>query len=246
MDLPKKIKPDNLVETIVEIRMNPMCPPELWAGMISAHIQRLGYKYIPAPQLSVRLDKNGKMAVSVESGKENTTQGIFIKDNLRFVMQSNSLSFNCDMGHYVGWDIYQKEIQNVIVAIQECGIAKVFNRVQIRYISEYQNIDIMNYIKGSINIDSEMGTFKNQEMKLNRTDGNMKVYVSLVNMTKRRSANGEERMSSLFDVNIYENFNASDSVEYIINLLNKIHQVEKETFFGLLKSDFIKSLNPEY
>lgn len=246
MDLPKKIKPDNLVETIVEIRMNPMCPPELWAGMISAHIQKLGYKYIPAPQLSVRLDKNGKMAVSVESGKENTTQGIFIKDNLRFVMQSNSLSFNCNMGHYVGWDIYQKEIQNVIVAIQECGIAKDFNRVQIRYISEYQNIDIMNYIKGTINIDSEMGSFKNQEMKLNRTDGNMKVFVSLVNMTKRKSANGEERMSSLFDVNIYENFNDSDSVEFIIKLLNKIHKVEKETFFGLLKNDFVKSLNPEY
>lgn len=246
MDLPKKIKPDNLVETIVEIRMNPMCPPELWAGMISAHIQELGYKYILAPQFSVRLDKNGKMAVSVESGKENTTQGIFIKDNLRFVMQSNSLSFNCDMGHYVGWDIYQEEIRDVIVAIQKCGIANVFNRVQIRYISEYQNIDIMNYINISINIDSEMGTFKNQEMKLNRTDGNMKVYVSLVNMTKRRSANGGERMSSLFDVNVYENFNASDSVEFIIKLLNKIHQVEKETFFGLLKSDFIKSLNPEY
>jgi len=246
MDLPKKIKPDNLVETIVEIRMNPMCPPELWAGMISAHIQKLGYRYIPAPQLSVRLDKNGKMAVSVESGKENTTQGIFIKDNLRFVMQSNSLSFNCNMGHYVGWDIYQKEIQNVIVVIQECGIAKEFNRVQIRYISEYQNIDIMNYIRGTINIDSEIGSFKNQEMKLNRTDGNMKVFVSLVNMTKRKSVNGEERMSSLFDVNIYENFNSSDSVEFIIKLLNKIHKVEKETFFGLLKEGFVKSLNPEY
>lgn len=246
MDLPKRIQPDNLVETIVEIRMNPICAPELWAGMISGHIQQLGYKYIPAPQVSVRLDKNGKMAVSIESGKENTVQGIFIKDNLRFVMQSNSLSFNCNLGHYVGWDIYQKEIQDVIAAIQKCGIAKDFNRVQIRYISEYQNIDIINHIKGTISIDGEIGVFKNQEIKLNRTDGNMKVFVSLVNMTKRKSVNGKECMSSLFDVNIYENFDASDSVDFIIELLNKIHKVEKETFFGLLKSDFIKSLNPEY
>ena len=63
MQLPKKINPDNLIETIVEIRMNPKCPPELWAGMISANIQTLGYKYVPSPQLSVRLDKNGKMQV---------------------------------------------------------------------------------------------------------------------------------------------------------------------------------------
>lgn len=246
MNLPKKIKPDNLVETIVEIRMKPMCPPELWAGMISAHIKNLGYKYIPAPQLSVRLDKNGKMAVSVESGKENTTQGIFIKGNLRFVMQSDSLSFNCNIGHYVGWDIYQKEIRNVISAIQECGIAKDFDRVQIRYISEYLNIDIIDCIKGTININSEIGPFKNQEIKLNRIDGNMKVFVSLVNMTKRKGINGEERMSSLFDVNIYEKFDSSDSVDFIIELLNKIHNAEKETFFGLLKDDFVKSLNPEY
>lgn len=60
MNLPKKINPDNLIETIIEIRMNPICPPELWAGMISARIQELGYNYIPAPQVSVRLDKMGK------------------------------------------------------------------------------------------------------------------------------------------------------------------------------------------
>ena len=54
MNLPKKINPDNLIETIIEIRMNPICPPELWAGMISARIQELGYNYIPAPQVSVR------------------------------------------------------------------------------------------------------------------------------------------------------------------------------------------------
>lgn len=246
MNLPKKIKPDNLVETIVEIRMNPICPPELWAGMLTARIQQLGYKYIQAPQLSVRLDKNGKMSLSVESMKENTTQGIFIKDNLRFIMQGNNLSFNCNMGHYVGWDIYKAEIQSVIIAIQECGIAKEFNRVQIRYISEYQNIDIIDQIQGVINIECKTASFKNQEIKLNRIEDKMKVFVTLVNMTKRKDVKGLERIVSLFDINVYENFDTTDSVEQIMNLLNKIHKVEKETFFGLLKENFVKTLNPEY
>lgn len=246
MDLPKKIKPDNLVETIVELRMKPLCPSELWAGMISEHIKKLGYKYIPAPQFSVRLDENGKMAFSVEGRKDNTTQGIFIKDYLRFVMQSNTLSFNCNIGHYVGWDIYQDEIKKVIVAIQECNIAKEFNRAQIRYISEYQDVDIIDYINGSIMINSnDIGIFRNQEIKLNRTDGNTKIFVSLVNKTRRTNVNGEEYFSSTFDINIYENFNSSDSKE-LIELLNKIHKIEKETFFGLLKEDFLKSLYPEY
>lgn len=247
MQLPKKINPDNLIETIVEIRMNPKCPPELWAGMISANIQTLGYKYVPSPQLSVRLDKNGKMAVSLEKGKENTTYGVFIKEHIRFVMQGDSLSFNCNMGHYVGWNVYQKEIGNVIKALQNCGIAQDFNRVQIRYISEYRDIDIIDYIKGTINIGGDaVGLFRSQEIKLNRTDGNMKVFVSIINKAKRKSVNGEEHESSLFDVNIYENFKESSSVEFIIGALNRIHKIEKETFFGLLTDKFIESLNPEY
>ena len=245
MQLPKKINPDNLIETIVEIRMNPKCPPELWAGMISANIQTLGYKYVPSPQLSVRLDKNRKMAVSLE--KENTIYGVFIKEHIRFVMQGNCLFFNCNMGHYVGWNVYQKEIGNVIKALQDCEIAQDFNRVQIRYISEYRDLDIIDHIKGTINIGSDaIGLFRSQEIKLNRTDGNMKVFVSIINKAKRKSVNGEEHESSLFDVNIYENFQESSSIEYIIDVLNKIHKIEKETFFGLLTDEFIKSLNPEY
>ena len=74
----------------------------------------------------------------------------------------------------------------------------------------------------------------------------MKVFVSIINKAKRKSVNGEERESSLFDVNIYENFKESSSVEFIIGALNKIHKIEKETFFGLLTDKFIESLNPEY
>lgn len=246
MNLPKKINPDNLIETIIEIRMNPICPPELWAGMISTRIQELGYNYIPAPQVSVRLDKNGKMAVSVERGKENITYGIFIKEHIRFVMQGNSLSFNCNMGHYVGWNIYQKEIMDIITAMQECKIAKDFNRVQIRYISEYHDLDIMDCINGNICIGDKTNPFRSQEIKLNRIDENIKIFVSLVNKTKRKNPKGEEYSASLFDVNVYENFENSDSIEMVMSLLDKIHTIEKETFFGLLKKDFIQSLNPEY
>lgn len=74
----------------------------------------------------------------------------------------------------------------------------------------------------------------------------MKVFVSLVNKAKRKNAKGEERISSLFDVNVYENFGFTNSVKIVTNMLDKIHNMEKETFFGLLKKDFIQSLNPEY
>ena len=246
MNLPRKINPDNLIETIVEVRIIPKCPSELWAGMVSVPLMNLGYKYIPAPQLNVRLDKNGKTTVSLNRSEENASSGIFVKENIRFIMDGNSVSFNCNMGHYVGWESYLKEIKDVINTIQECGITQNFNRVQIRYISEYQDIDIIDHINGDICIGDKSNPFKSQEIKLNRIDGNMKIFVSLTNKMKRRNLRGEERFVSLFDVNIYENFEDSDSIETVSTLLDKIHQIEKETFFGLLKQDFIQSLNPEY
>lgn len=150
------------------------------------------------------------------------------------------------MGHYVGWNIYQKEIKNIITAMQECKIAKDFNRVQIRYISEYHDLDIIDYINGNICIGDKTNPFRSQEIKLNRIDENIKIFVSLVNKTKRKNPKGEEYSASLFDVNVYENFENSDSIEMVMSLLDKVHTIEKETFFGLLKTDFIQSLNPEY
>lgn len=244
MELPKKISPDNLIETIVEIRMNPTCPPELWAGMLSVRLMNLGYEYIPAPQLGVRLDKNGKMAVSAGKMKENVPSGIFVKGHVRFVMEGNSISFNCSLGHYAGWSVYKDEIRNVVAAVQECGIANDFNRGQIRYISEYAGIDILEHIRGTIVVGTSDNPFRNQEIKLNKMDGNTKVFVSLTNRAMRKNADGEYA-SSLFDVNVYENFETSD-IGKLMELLDKIHRVEKETFFGLLKDEFIQSLKPEY
>ena len=244
MNLPKKIHPDNLVETIVEIRMSPLCAPELWAGMISSYLLKIGYNFIPIPQLSVSFAPEGKPEEKFQRTFPDCA-GVFVKNDIRFMMQRNCLSFNCNLGKYVGWDIYSTEIKDVIKAVQESGITKYFNRTELRYISEYKDIPILDYIKGIIDVGEAGLGLNRQELKLSKMEENVKVFVSLTNISKRKSPKGDYR-SSLFDVNVYENFSESDDIDTIMSSLNKAHKIEKETFFGLLKNDFIDSLNPEY
>lgn len=244
MNLPKKIHPDNLVETIVEIRMHPLCAPELWAGMVSSRLLSIGYSFLPIPQVNVSFAPEGRPDAKFQKSFPDSA-GIFVKDNIRFMMQRNCLTFNCKLGMYVGWDTYSTEIEKVMKAVKESGIAKSFNRTELRYISEYKDIPILDYIKGTIDVEEAGLGFNRQELKLSKTEENIKVFVSLTNLNKRKTPQGEYK-SSLFDVNVYENFSESESISVIIDSLNKAHQIEKETFFGLLKNDFIKSLNPEY
>ena len=237
MKLPKKISPDNLVETIVEIRMIPLCNPELWLGMVSVRLKDIGYKFVQFSQSLLGKDENDQ--------SQRDSVCFFVKSDIRFIMQNNSLIFNCNLGKYVGWDVYSSEIKQVINAVQESGIANCFDRTSIRYISEYKDTPILDHIKGTINIGESKLGLNNQELKLSRQEDNIKVFVSLSNLKKYNTTNGERKVS-LFDVNIYENFAESCSADDIMISLNKIHQIEKEVFFGLLKDDFIETLNPEY
>lgn len=244
MNLPKKIHPDNLVETIVEIRMRPLCAPELWAGMVSSNPLFIGYNFLPIPQVNVCFSPEGRPDAKFPKLFSDCA-GVFVKDNIRFIMLRNCLTFNCNLGKYVGWDIYSAEIEQVMKAVQESGITKVFNRTGLRYISEYKDIPILDNIKGVIDVGEAGLGLNRQELKLSKIEENVKVFVSLTNLNKRKTPKGDYK-SSLFDVNVYENFAESESISVVINSLNKVHQIEKETFFGLLKDDFVKSLNPEY
>ena len=246
MNIPRKINPDNLIETIIEIRMTPNHPSELWAGMLSGRLGDLGYNYISSPAVNIRVDQNGKLALSIEQSQNKLPAGIFVKDSIRFIMQGDRLLFNCNKGGYVGWAIYEKEIYNVINAVKESGIAKDFNRVNIRYISEYVELNIIDKIKYSINYGNTEHQFETKEIKLTRSDEDMKIYVSIANNVRRKSSNKEEDVVSLFDISVYENFIPSDSLDNLRMLLEKIHKAEKETFFGILKKEFIETLNPEY
>ena len=166
-------------------------------------------------------------SISSDSSDKYVTPGLFVKEHIRFVMYNNALSFNCELGNYVGWEIYKHEIRSILSIVQKCGITEKFKRIQLRYISEFPNINILEQIEGKIIIGNPELALTCSEIKLNREEKGQKIFVFLTNNAKRK-----DFVSSLFDINIFANFAPTSSLTEIQSLLDKVHKTNKETFFS--------------
>jgi uncharacterized protein (TIGR04255 family) len=247
MSLPKKLNPDNLKDTLVEIRYAQGIPPELMLGFVSSILVPLGYRYSPVPNQNINIALNNNQQIAFGVGSNNG--GFFIKDDVRIQFIANQIVFNCLADKYVGWEKYSQIISAIMSDLFDKKAVKDFNRISIRYISEFKNIDIYQGIKGTIDISNAGLKLDNSILRLVDESDNLKTYMTLTNKAKRisQSPQGQEIIeASLIDINVYENFNPLSDLGILMNKLNQIHTKQKEVFFGLINNDFLDKLNPEY
>jgi uncharacterized protein (TIGR04255 family) len=244
MSLPQKLNPDNLKDTLVEIRYAQGIPQELMLGFASSILVPLDYQYLPVPNQNINIALNNNQQIAFGVG--SNSGGFFIKDDVRIQFIGNQIIFNCLADKYVGWEKYFKIIFDIISNLFDKKAIKDFNRVSIRYISEFKNIDIYQGIKGTIDISNAGLKLDNSILRLVDESNNLKTYVSLTNKARRISPLSQIIEASLIDVNVYENFNPISNLDVLRNKLNQIHTKQKEVFFGLINNDFLNTLNPEY
>jgi len=247
MLLPKKLNPDNLKDTLVEIRYLQGIPQELMLGFVSSILGPLGYQYIAAPNQNINIALNNNQQIAFGIG--NSSGGFFINDDIRIQFITNQIIFNCFADKYVGWEKYSQIISNIISNLFNQHAVENFNRVGIRYISEFKNIDIYQGIKGTVDISKAGLKLDDSILRLVDDSNNLKTYVTVTNKAKRISLSpqGQEIIeASLVDVSVYENFNPVSDLDVLRNKLNQIHTKEKEVFFGLINDEFLNTLNPEY
>ncbi len=244
MAIPKKITPDHLKETIVEVRFDSGAPLELMSGIALTLLSPLGYSYIPAPNsnIAVGLGVGQNQQFSIEQQRA----GVFNKNFVRVYFSNNIISFNTIQDHYIGWDSYFNAIKEVINIFVTNNFIKSFNRVSIRYISEFDSIDAFKEIDGTISLSKETGfTLDNSIIRLTKEIDTSKVFLTITNKTKKTIDN-KSIETSLFDVNIFDSLPPNSNVDILFDSLHKSHKYQKEAFFSIISDDFIKTLNPEY
>jgi len=247
MSLPKKLNPDNLKDTLIEIKYLQGIPQELMLGIVSSIVGDLGYQYAAIPNQSINIELNNNQQIAFGFG--NNSGGFFIKENVRIQFVPDQIIFNCTADKYIGWKNYFQIISDITRNLFEKNVIKNFNRIGIRYISEFKNIDIFQGIKGTLDISKTGLKLDNSILRLVDESDNLKTYVTLTNKAKRISLSPQGQKiieASLVDVNVYENFNPISDLNILEEKLNKIHTKQKEVFFGLINSEFLETLNPEY
>jgi len=237
MKLPNKITPDNLIDTVVEIRYMLNVPFELVLGTFYTVLND-NFEYVPT---SVPL-----------SNSQNQINGLIIgakplwmaNENFKIQITENSIIFNT-INQYQGWNIYFEMIKNVLQKLMSVPAIHSFNRVGIRYICKYDSISLFTKLKGKVTLFSDDFEMDNATLRFEYFQSEKRIIVNLSNNIKIEH-NSSDDFYSLVDIDVISVLPNSTDIQLIHKTIDETHAKEKEIFFGLFHEDFIKTLNPEY
>jgi len=242
MQVPVKITPDRIRDSIVQVFFQSSVPTEAFVGVFYQQLTNLGWKYANRPNEAV--PSKGLM---IEFA--NSTQHFFLKEEVRFQLNNNhSVAFNCN-NNYIGWKQYSVYIKEVLDNIFKSGIIISFVRIGIRYISEFPGIDILEKLKFRISVPNQE-KISNSSYRLAFDDDDIVKTVNIASKIPARTSfidqDAEIQFVSLLDIDVVKKTLSVADPEELWKELDDLHAMEKEIFFGLLDPDFLKSLSPQY
>lgn len=236
MKIPKRITPDRIKDAIVEFRINYNTQYEIFFGLLFNSINKSDeYKYIEQPNSIPLLDNSW-----------TGSRYLFYNDRIKFHINKEEVTINCYDG-YIKWSNYQNEIDKILSLIGSLNITSNISRIGMRYVSEYEEVNLSEITKfkftfGFPNINSS-NYFFNSEFNFN----GLVVLLNLRNLAPSIIEDKKKNISFI-DIDIINDgldISLIDK-ETLFPILNKMHDVENQIFFGMLEEDFLKSLNPEY
>jgi uncharacterized protein (TIGR04255 family) len=246
MNLPHKINPDRIIDSIVEVKYDASFPYEILLGKIFNQLDET-YFYTNQPIIKNRLPVNIPVVkeINLQLGRVN----IFVHNNISIEMKPNSFIFNC-LDSYIGWPEFFNEIKNALNQISKSGTIDKWTRVGVRYVSQYLNTDLhdclkFNYNLGIPEIKASSMTFKNEFLY-----ENCQVILNLVNKNPVAffEADGSEinHFFSFVDVDVIKDKIDITNIDDLFNQVDTNHSVEKKIYFGLLTEKYLETLKPQY
>ncbi|MEO5995266.1 MAG: TIGR04255 family protein [Chitinophagaceae bacterium] len=246
MRLPKKITPDNIREAVVEVKFESDSSSELFPGIIYEAFDA-SYTYTnrplkPAPQNLASPRQELRIQIN--------TQSLLYNDKIIIQIIPNAFIFTC-LSKYVGWSEYKLEIEKALNIIEKTKRVQIWTRVGIRYISEYPQKDLRDCTKfqfsfGLPETASEMVAFKSEfSYKEAKVILNLNNHLPLI--VQKKEANRFDIIpTSLIDIDVIKVISNLKDIQELLKVLEDVHILEKELYFGLLREDFLETLHPEY
>jgi uncharacterized protein (TIGR04255 family) len=243
MKIPKKITPDRIRDSIVELRYQSDLPFEVAIGMFYSALDDT-YAYTNRPietstPNQVPLINN---SLTLRIGSHN----LFFNDKIKIQLQPSSIIFNC-LNEYISWSNYREEINKVLKQLLTTDVINYFERIGVRYISDYEKTNLLdcvnfNFSFGMDHIHSDQYSFRSEFHS-----DKIRVVLNLAHSIPRLVKEDSEPIpTSTIDVDAIFSIPNTSRLEDFMPLIDLVHNKEKEMFFSILKPDFLETLQPEY
>ncbi len=232
--IPKKITPDPIVDSIVELRFTSSIPKEAILGQF-LNLLLPRYPQIRNHNIPEEIRQKEEFRYAVELTLLNSFFSVGIGINV--------ITFNCVNG-YKGWSIYFEEIKYVLNLIGNESIFSSFERVGIRYINFFKNIlNITNSL--DLNIQFHDQEYYQTQQTIFVTQLIRNGFSHRLQVSENAVLNGVIN-GSLVDIDTYTTNVPADVGDDLYELIKHTREEEKSLFFNLLKSDFVEQFHPEY
>lgn len=237
--LPVRISHCPIVEAIFEIRFISAEPWATMPGLLHAKIREKfpAQKQLPiasVPEEVRRQDPNlARLPLMQFQGEKFLVQ-----------LGERMVSLATKPNAYPGWTAIKAELQWVLDRLQSAGFVSEGERLGVRYIDFFTEDVFQNLILGLqiggkplIGVQADVATVFRRDpviMRLQLTNG---AIVARSGGPQRGSVLDVDAWLTALDFNVFEES---------LNRFGEVHRAIKELFFGLLRPEYLATLNPEY
>ncbi len=170
------------------------------------------------------------------------SQDIF-NDQVSIGLSNNSIKFNCK-NDYIGWEKYLKIIKRDIKKILELDIFETFNRIGLRYVSFFENVEnIFEYTKLNYSFEPYMCRDTSIATIIESND-----IVTILRVSSGAILNKDNREAkgSITDIDSSFEINISPNIEEIIQIIELLHEKEKKIFQDLILREKVGNYEFKY
>lgn len=243
---PKSITPTPIVNTVIEVRFDTTFPSDAIFGILFSYLREeypesspLSAAHIPEPirqqDDTLRFQPHNRLYNKIQ--KEYSV-----------LIGPNVLSFvykKIDDKNYPGWSgEIKNKVDFVLEKLFKSDIVSNVSRLSIRCIDFFET-NIYDYTEFNI-IENGKRTDQHHtnitQVKL-MNNFNNKILIS--NNSGFQDSKGV-RNGSIIDIDTISEIIPDDFIEQYSDYCEKAHQTNKDLFFGMIRKNFIDTLNPVY
>jgi uncharacterized protein (TIGR04255 family) len=240
MGIPKKIDNCPIVDGVVELRFRSSIFPNAVFGLIFNSLKSEFPKVekLPILQLPEQLrdsDPNFKFKAQYRLISDD---GYSVQIGPDVLVMGSPIP-------YPGWDNFFTKINFVIEKVFQTDVIEDVLRLGVRFINFF-DLDIFEQINLKIEINSTSHKPKNTQLRTEIEKNGFVNTLNIANNAKQKIQNRNERNGSIIDIDTFKEYEGKEFKKIYESEINNAHNSEKEIFFNLLKTEYLKTFNPEY
>lgn len=237
--LPSKIAPCPIVEAVLELRF---ITQESWRTLPGVFFNSIRDRY--PEQSDLPLANVPEDVRRSEPAFRFQPLVRFVRDDFFIQLGPQVVSLVTTTDAYPGWAAIETEITWLLREIKKIGFISEAERLATRYINFF-DFDI--FPKLSLEVTAGEKQLAGAELSI-ATVLRQEPLIARLHVANRAFMKGtsQPRHGSVFDLDVWVRSLDFDLFENGLEKFREAHQLEKEIFFGLLKPDFLATLNPVY